>query len=136
MCGGKETIGFSFSFVLLLGIVVTFIIAYCITAMCRHPHSPKMLGLAIVFLILGLAGGLFVYVLLFFHIYLGAVNTTTNEFCKDKWKIISGNPFSKTNVFKNFLKIFGKTSHAGVNPRQQIVFRSVRNNDVTSISGS
>ena len=73
------------------------------------------------------------YVLLFFHIYLGSNNTTTNEFCKDRWKNISGNPFSKTNCFKNFLKIFGKSSHAEVNPNQKITLRSNKH-ESTSVS--
>ena len=37
----------------------------------------------------------FVSVLLGFHIFLTIKNTTTNEFCKDSWETISGNPFSK-----------------------------------------
>lgn len=37
----------------------------------------------------------FVGALLGFHIFLSAKNTTTNEFCKDSWESISGNPFSK-----------------------------------------
>jgi hypothetical protein len=79
--------------------------------MVIYKNSPKLLAFSIIFFILGLLGAAFVYVLLFFHIYLGSINTTTNEFCKDKWKILSGNPFSKTNCFKNFLKIFGKRNH-------------------------
>lgn len=30
-----------------------------------------------------------------FHTFLSVKNTTTNEFCKDAWVTISGNPFSK-----------------------------------------
>jgi L-cystine uptake protein TcyP (sodium:dicarboxylate symporter family) len=37
----------------------------------------------------------FVGLLLGFHLFLSANNTTTNEFCKDSWDKISGNPFSK-----------------------------------------
>lgn len=91
-------------------------ICYCIATMVVYKHSPILLAFSVIFFILSLFGAAFVYVLLFFHIYLGSINTTTNEFCKDKWKILSGNPFSKTNCFKNFLKIFGKRNHIEVDP--------------------
>lgn len=37
----------------------------------------------------------FVLLLLGFHIFLSYRGTTTNEYCKDAWATISGNPFSK-----------------------------------------
>ena len=55
-----------------------------------------------VFLFMGFTG-----VLLGFHVFLTTNNTTTNEFCKDSWENIAGNPFSKTKCGRNCLKIFG-----------------------------
>lgn len=50
----------------------------------------NILLLIYVFLAMGFVGTLLV-----FHLYLSTHNTTTNEFCKDAWVSISGNPFSK-----------------------------------------
>lgn len=132
-CIGKNNYPYFFTFVLCLAISVTLVMAYCIATLATYKDTPKLLAFSIIFLILSLCGGAFVYVLLFFHIYLGSINTTTNQFCKDRWKTISGNPFSKTNCFKNFLKIFGKSSHAEVDPGQKIVVRSHKP-DSTSVS--
>lgn len=38
---------------------------------------------------------IFVTVMLVFHCYIASQNITTNEYCKDMWKTISGNPFKK-----------------------------------------
>lgn len=48
--------------------------------------------LLVIYVFLAMA---FTGTLLVFHLYLATHNTTTNEFCKDAWVNISGNPFSK-----------------------------------------
>lgn len=45
-----------------------------------------------IYVILGL---IFVTVMLVFHCYLAGQNVTTNEYCKNMWQAISGNPFKK-----------------------------------------
>ena len=40
-------------------------------------------------------GILFVYILLGFHTFLLNKSATTNEFCKDTWQSVAGNPSQK-----------------------------------------
>lgn len=77
-CIGKNNYPYFFTFVFCLAVCITLIIAYCITTLAIYKNEPRLLALSIIFLILAIAGGAFVYVLLFFHLYLGSSNMTTN----------------------------------------------------------
>ena len=59
------------------------------------PSEVGFFAMNIILIVYIFAAWAFVSILLGFHIYLTFKNTTTNEFCKDSWESISGNPFSK-----------------------------------------
>jgi palmitoyltransferase ZDHHC9/14/18 len=114
-CVGKRNYKFFFSFVASLFLLCLFSFAAIIIALTRFDTATE-LGFFVVNIILIIyvfLGWAFVGVLLGFHIYLTVKNTTTNEFCKDAWESISGNPFSKympNNIDRASAKIFSKYS--------------------------
>lgn len=98
-------------------------LAYSIVMVVVH-SSPGILAFGIIYIVLSLAGGAFVWVLFFFHLNLVAKNITTNEYCKDTWEGIKGNPFSKTTCSKNMVKIFfGRNAKSNVDPNKIIAER-------------
>lgn len=96
-CIGKRNYKLFFSFVLVLWLLCCFVIAQAIIVLTLLSLSDQ-LGYFVVNVLLAvyvLGGWLFTTILLCFHLFLIYNNTTTNEFCKDAWKSLSGNPFSK-----------------------------------------
>jgi len=53
------------------------------------------LAFNIILALLAALGCIFISTLLFLHLYLIVNNQTTNEFFKDTWDEVSGNPFAK-----------------------------------------
>lgn len=95
------------------------LIVYGIMLIVKHNNYPALIAFGAIYITLALAAGLFVWMLLGFHTYLSATNTTTNEMCKKSWQGIAGNPFSKTQCWKNVLKIFfGQNGKNTVDPEK------------------
>jgi hypothetical protein len=94
---GKRNYKYFFSFVASLFLLCLFAFISIIIALTSFDLSSQ-LGFFIINIFLSIyifLGFAFVTILLGFHTYLSVNNTTTNEFCKDAWETISGNPFSK-----------------------------------------
>jgi palmitoyltransferase ZDHHC9/14/18 len=96
-CIGKRNYKYFFVFVALLFLLCLFVFVQVVIVLTRLEIAAE-LGYFVVNIVLVLyifVAWAFVSVLLGFHVYLVVSNTTTNEFCKDSWQTISGNPFSK-----------------------------------------
>lgn len=70
---------------------------------------------------------LFVLSLVFMHLFLVGENMTTYELCKKHWNIQSGNPFKKSAIFKNFIKMCytGTGNPAKSDPFELVVPRTL-----------
>lgn len=79
-----------------MAIQIAFIIVQTIYTLTKITLSEGVIfGINVFLTIYAFAGLGFVWVLLGFHLYLAYVNTTTNEYCKNVWDSLQGNPFSK-----------------------------------------
>jgi hypothetical protein len=108
-------------FISSLSITCVLLLAYSITLIIRHKDNPGLLAFGIIYTVLSIVGGAFVWVLCVFHMRLSSTNTTTNEYCKKTWGVMPGNPFSKITCFKNIAKIlFGGTARNNVDPEKII----------------
>jgi Na+/melibiose symporter-like transporter len=108
-------------FVSALSVICVLLVAYSISLIVKHNDNRGLLAFGIIYIILSITGGAFVWVLCVFHLRLSSTNTTTNEYCKKTWGSMPGNPFSKTTCFKNMVKIlFGRTTRNNVDPEKII----------------
>lgn len=84
----------------------------CIVIMVNEPQdfggTLRTYPMTIVFCILALPALVFVGVMFAVHTYLIFNDITTKEFLTDKWVTNSGNPYRKTNWFKNAIRTFCK----------------------------
>ena len=96
-CVGKRNYKWFISFVGTLFLMVFLIFIQIIVTLIRLDKSTQVgfLVMNILLIIYDFLAMGFVGTLLVFHIYLSTHNTTTNQFCKDSWLAVSGNPFSK-----------------------------------------
>jgi palmitoyltransferase ZDHHC9/14/18 len=124
-CVGKRNYKLFLPYLACLAILATLIFVQCIIVMAKGKSASRVsLAFSIVLLIFAVAGGLFVYALLIFHIYLSSNNLTTYEFWKDYWKTRSGNPYRKSSFLKNCLKVFGNRADPKIDPNEIIQDRS------------
>lgn len=96
-CIGKRNYKYFFGFVSSLFLLCLLVFIQVIITLTRL-EMPDEVGFMVVGIILCIyifVALAFVGILLGFHMFLSVRNTTTNEFCKDSWESISGNPFSK-----------------------------------------
>lgn len=96
-CVGKRNYRYFFAFVSSLFLFTFLVFIQIIIVLTRLEASSEtgyfvmnIILLLYVFAAMGFSG-----VLVSFHIFLSLRNTTTNEFCKDSWEAIAGNPFTK-----------------------------------------
>lgn len=94
---GKRNYRYFFTFVSATCLFCLLAFIQTIIALTRFqlPDEVGYLVMNIILLLYAFAGLGFTGVLLCFHVFLSVRNTTTNEFCKDSWETISGNPFAK-----------------------------------------
>ena len=96
----------------------------CIVIMANEPQyfgaTLATYPMTIVFSILAVPALIFVAVMWGVHTYLLFNDLTTKEFLTDKWVTISGNPYKKTNWFKNCIKTFCKYPESSVKFKQKL----------------
>jgi hypothetical protein len=84
------------SFLIALTALSALLVLEGVLAATRADSHPlHWLILSVVLAVYAFAGWVFVTVLLVFHLNLIRTNLTTNEFCKDSWVLVAGNPFAK-----------------------------------------
>lgn len=106
-CVGKRNYKLFLPYLICLAILDALILTQCIILFCANDVSKASLGVSIFLVVYGVAFGIFVFILLFVHLYLTGSNTTTYEYCKSNWKTRRGNPYAKSFFLKNCLKVFG-----------------------------
>lgn len=95
-CVGRGNYLLFVSFVSLLWIEAIFLIVQgALVAADLGASSGATFYLNLILVLLAFIGWIFVSSLFFFHIYLSVRNETTNEFCKNTWDAMAGNPFAK-----------------------------------------
>lgn len=96
-CVGKGNYRYFFAFIATTCLFSLLVFIQVIIALTRFqlPEEVGYLVMNILLLVYVFAAMGFTGVLVSFHVFLSVRNTTTNEFCKDSWETISGNPFSK-----------------------------------------
>lgn len=94
---GKRNYCLFLSFLIALAALTALLVLEGVLAATRadDAHPLHWLVLSVVLAVYAFAGWLFVTVLLVFHLNLIRTNLTTNEFCKDSWVVVAGNPFAK-----------------------------------------
>lgn len=107
-CIGKRNYKHFYMFLLSLLVMLFVMFVMCVTIMSNRSNSfgdtLKQYPFSIVLAILAVPGFVLVGIMLGFHTHLIVRNMTTKEFIDEKWQIISGNLYQKSNCFKNIVK--------------------------------
>lgn len=104
--------------------MVLFVLIQTAIALSKRP-SVVYIVLNAILLVITLCSFIFTALLLGFHFYLIATNTTTYEFYKQNWKSISGNPYRKNFCVKNMIKAMGNHDEPPlVNPYELVEKRN------------
>ena len=96
-CVGKGNYKWFFMFVLMLAFLLLFVFVQIVIGYVEMDLEEKLGNFVvnIVLTVLVLISMIFVYSLLGFHLYLSHKNMTTNEYCKQSWNSLLGNPYQK-----------------------------------------
>lgn len=127
-CVGKRNYRLFFAFVLLLTLMLALIDAQIVMVFAQRSWKGLGVGFLVMNIILMIYCSiftLFVLSLVFMHLFLVGENMTTYELCKKHWKILSGNPFKKSNLVKNFIRMCytGTENPSKSNPFSPVVGR-------------
>lgn len=128
-CVGKRNYKLFLPFLIALAVLVAIGITQCVMVFVKADTVSRLtLGFTAFLCVYMAAAGLFIYTMLFIHLYLSTGNMTTNEYCKKYWDVRSGNPFRKNKFIKNLLKIFGNRTVSKVDPESKVEQRLKKSN--------
>ena len=117
-CIGKRNYKQFYLFLFSLFVQIIIVFVMCVTIMNNNlVNGQYNLGatlsrfpFSMILAILCVPAFLFVGIMVGFHTYIILKNMTTKQFFDGKWETISGNPYQKSNCFKNALKVYLKVN--------------------------